>query len=135
MRGSLKVIAESETKIEFTREDLAAIALDMPGISLGHLVCKRDDLEKTFKFEPQPTQYKDGFIDRLFEVHYTAKLMLHGVNGLPDASEENFCKDPGNKKIWSWMWHILKDEFKFNNFVINILTGEIYLDLDNAESS
>ncbi len=135
MKASLKVIAETETKIEFTREDIAAIALDMPGISLGYLVQMRDALEKTLRLEPQPTHYKDGFIDRLFEVHYTAKLMLHGINGLDDKTEADFDKDPGNRKIWSWIWHILKDEFKFNSFVINILTGEIYLDLNNAESS
>ncbi len=134
MVASLRVIAKDETKIEFTSEDIAA--LEMPGISLGHLVCKRDDLEKAFKLDAYPTQYKDGFIDRIFEIHYVAKLMLHSVTEElgDDYSEANFGKDPENRKIWSWIWHILKDEYKSNNFVINILTGEISLDIDNAVS-
>ncbi len=129
MIASLKVIAKDETKIEFTAEEVAA--LDMPGISLGHLVIFRDKLEKLFKLEPHPTQYKDGFIDRMFEVTYTAKLVLHAI----EINDEYLDKTLRQKEIWSWMWHILKDEFKFNNYVINLLTGEIYIDIDNAASS
>lgn len=135
MGASLKIIARNEMKIEFTPEDIAALK-DMPGISLGHLMCKRERLEKLFKFKSYPTQYKNGFIDRMFEIHYVAKLLLHGTEQLEDRSEETFSDNTltelKNKEIWSWIWHILKDEYKFNHFIINILTGEISIDIDNA---
>lgn len=133
MVASIRVITKNETKIEFTPEDIAALE-DMPGISLGHLVCKRYQLEKLFEFDEYPTQYKNGFIDRIFEIHYVSKLMLYAVNELDDDLEENFGKDLENRKIWSWIWHILKDEYKFNNYVLNIPTGEISIDIDNAAS-
>ncbi len=125
MSASLTVIAENETKIEFTSEEIAV--LEMPGISLGHLVIFRDKMEKLFNLEPIPTQYKDGFIDRLFEVQYATKLVLHGIKNAEEIGKK--------KEIWSWIWHILKDEFKFNSYVINIVTGEISIDIDNAVSS
>lgn len=131
MVASLKVIAKDEIKIEFTAEEVAA--LEMPGISLGHLVVFRDKMEKLFKLEPLPTQYKDGFIDRIFEVHYAAKLVLHSLEYVDQ--EENLGKTPRQKEIWSWIWHILKDEFKVNNYVINITTGDISVDIDNAVGS
>lgn len=130
MTASLKVISKEETKIEFSTKELAALKL--PGISLGHIVIFRDKMEKLFKLESRPTQYKDGFIDRLFEVHYAATLILHGIK---DTDQEKLIgKTSHQREIWSWIWHILKDEFKFNNYVINLETGKIYIDIDNAVS-
>ena len=122
MVASLKVIAKSEMTIEFTSKEIAALRL--PGISLGNLVVFRDKMEKIFKLEPIPTQYRDGFVDRIFEITYISKLMNH-KEILADVKDYD-------KEIWSWIWHILKDEFKFDSFVINMNTGEMFLDNDNA---
>ncbi len=134
MVATLRVIGNMETNIEFTTEEVAALD-DMPGKSLGHLVVFIDQMEKLFKLEPIPTQYKDGFIDRTFKCHHAAKLMLHAVNDLSDKTEEDLGKDEGNRKIWSWIWHILKDEYKFNAYVIDTEAGEINIDIDNTVSS
>ena len=126
MVASLKIIDESETNIEFTSEEVAA--LKMPGISLGHLVLFRDKMEKMFGLEHLPTQYKEGFVDRIFEAHYAIKLLLKGI-------EDNVHCVDSQKQIWTWIWHILKDEYKVNSYEVNLLTGEINIDIDNAVSS
>lgn len=124
MVASLTVITDTETKFEFTSKEVAA--LKMPGISLGYLVTFIEKMEKLCEIEPIPTQYKDGFIDRTFQASYAAKLMLHKE----DQSPEDY-----DKEVWSWIWHILKDEHKFNAYIINLLTGEINIDIDNTVSS
>ena len=123
MVASLTVITDTETKFEFNSKEVAA--LKMPGISLGSLVTFIEKMEKLCEIEPIPCQYKDGFIDRTFQASYAAKLMLH--------KEGQKAKDY-DKEIWSWIWHILKDEHKFNSYIINLLTGEINIDNDNATS-
>ena len=125
MVATLTVISNTETeeKIEFSTEEVAA--LKMPGISLGSLVTLIEKMERMYNIEPIPTQYKDGFIDRTFQASYAAKLMLH----------KGLVANDFDKEIWSWIWHILKDEHKFNAYIINLLTGEINIDIDNAVSS
>ena len=56
MVASLTVIAESETKIEFTPKEVAA--LDMPGISLGNLVTFRHKMENFSKLNHFPLNTK-----------------------------------------------------------------------------
>ena len=126
MVATLTVISNSETeeKFEFSTEEIAALKL--PGISLGSLVTLIEKMERIYDIEPIPTQYKDGFIDRTFQASYAAKLMLH---------KEGQEAHDYDKEIWSWIWHILKDEHKFNAYIINLLTGEINIDIDNAISS
>lgn len=123
-------VNEDENTIEFTKDEIQTVP-ELPGVSLGRLVIFRDDLEKQAKIPKIPTQYKDGYVDRIFEVFVAAKLLLTASEG-PAGIDVDFIEK--TRPIWLSIWHILKDEFKQDSFIINLTTGEVYSDLNHQVS-
>lgn len=108
---------KDDTLINFTETEFKTVP-ELPGVSLGNIIIFRENIAQASNIEPFPSKYKDGYIDRIFEIFIVASFL--------NRKELNIQAGTSNpKKIWLSIWHLLKDEFKQDSFVINISTGDI----------